>query len=535
MIKIDYICGGIENIKDFYGRQELIKEIGHRLTSGQSVSIYGERKMGKTSLLKYLFQEGIKQVLLPNPSQVIILYETFAGKQDIPVEIFLQGLYQDLSRNMNLPENQEKMDKNVFTKLLGDAHHGGKHFIFFFDEIDAASENSAFDHTFFSYLRSLADKYKVQYIIASRKSLKQLIQENNVASPFNGLFSGNLFKLEVFDQEEAEGFCRKLSRDALAGDTIAPETIIDLAGRHPFLIRLAFYHAVDLAVQSIDNRLDYNLLKSKFEKESYHAYFLDIWSHLEATERRLLKNISLKSLADRLKLSEREMIDDFKSKGLIFQDEKDNYIFFNGYFAEFVREWDIEATGPSAGATEPVDFDRKSFIKKLRKVEKTSITPAESGEKGKALEELVKDLFSAYKAYFEVRAQVRSRTSALDIHLWFKPGDDPLLKKFGEEIIVECKNWQNPVGKPEINDLAGDMVSRKCKTGILVAREGISGHGLKDAEGQRVIWYHSENNLIILVLTFKDLESIGKGKNLVDLLKDKYLELVEGKHVPAVE
>jgi hypothetical protein len=145
---------------------------------------------------------------------------------------------------------------------------------------------------------------------------------------------------------------------------------------------------------------------------------------------------------------------------------------------------------------------------------------------------LVKDLFSAYKTYFEVRARVRSRTSALDLHLWFKPGDDPLLKKFGEEIIVECKNWQKPVGKPEINDLAGDMVSRKCKTGILVTRKGITGRGFKDADGQRLIWYHSENNLIILVLTLKDLESIGKGKNLVDLLKDKYSELVEGKPVP---
>lgn len=532
MIKIDYICGGIENISDFYGRRELIEEICHRLKSWQSVSLYGERKMGKTSLLKYLFHEGIKQVSFPNPSQVIILYETFAGKQNTTEDIFLQGLYQDLSRHMNLPETQEKMDKNVFTKFLGDAHYAGKHFIFFFDEIDAASENSAFDHIFFSYLRSLADKYHVQYIIASRKSIKQLIQENNVVSPFNGLFSGSLFKLEVFKREEAEGFCRKLSRDALAGDTIEPEPIIRLAGRHPFLIRLAFYHAVNIFIKSKDNRPDYDLLKSTFEKESYHAYFLDIWSHLEPAERLLLKDISLKAPLDRLKLSEKEMIDDFKGKGLIYQDEENNYIFFNGYFAEFVREWDSEATGSAAVPVEPVDFDKESFLKKLQKVEKSSGASGEPAAKGKALEELVKDLFSAYRAYFEVREQLRSRTSALDIHLWFKPGDDPLLKKFGEEIIVECKNWHKPVGKPEINDLAGDMVSRKCKTGILVAREGITGQGFKDADGQRLIWFHSENNLIILVLTLKDLESIGKGKHLVDLLKDKYAELVDGKPAP---
>ncbi|MDQ1354721.1 MAG: hypothetical protein QG657_5030 [Acidobacteriota bacterium] len=531
MIKIDYICGGIENITDFYGRREQIDEISHRLKSGQSVSIYGERKIGKTSLLKYLFQEGIKYVPLPDPSQVIILYETFAGKQDTPVEIFFQGLYEDLSRNMNFSVNHEKMDKNVFNKFIADSHYDGKHFIFFLDEIDAASENSAFDHNFFSFLRSLADKYKVQYIIASRKSLKQLIRENNVASPFNGLFSGNLFKLEIFSPEEAENFCRKLSHDAMAGDTIDPEIIVRLAGQHPFLIRLAFYHAVNLTIKSKNNRPNYDQLKSIFEKESYHAYFLDIWSHLESTERRLLKNISLNTLPDRLKLSEKEMIDDFKSKGLIYQDEKQNYIIFNGYFTQYIREWDIEAPGPSVGAIEPPDFDKEQFSEKLQKAEKISIPPGEQKEKGKALEELVTYLFSAYKPYFEVRTQVRSRTSALDLHLWFKPGDDPQLKKLGEEIIVECKNWRNPVGKPEINDLAGDMVSRKCKTGILISREGITGHGFKDAEGQRIIWFLSENNLIILVITFKDLESIGKGKNLVDLIKDKYSELVEGSHI----
>ncbi len=35
-------------------------------------------------------------------------------------------------------------------------------------------------------------------------------------------------------------------------------------------------------------------------------------------------------------------------------------------------------------------------------------------------------------------------------------------------------------------------------------------------------------DLIILVLTFNDLESISAGKNLMALLKDKYAELVEG-------
>lgn len=128
-----------------------------------------------------------------------------------------------------------------------------------------------------------------------------------------------------------------------------------------------------------------------------------------------------------------------------------------------------------------------------------------------------------------MRHHVRTRTSSLDLHLWFKPGDDSLLKKFGDQIIVECKNWRQPVGKPEINDLAGDMVDIGCKTGIIVSRKGITGKEFKDAEGQRWGWFKSINNLIILIFTLSDMKAIEKGKNLIDLLKEKYVELVEGK------
>ena len=66
MIKIDYICTGIDNIKDFFGRQKLIDEINHRVKSGGSISLYGERKIGKTSLLKYFYQVSIREIPLPD-------------------------------------------------------------------------------------------------------------------------------------------------------------------------------------------------------------------------------------------------------------------------------------------------------------------------------------------------------------------------------------------------------------------------------------------------------------------------------------
>jgi AAA+ ATPase superfamily predicted ATPase len=528
MIKIDYICTGIDNIKDFFGRQKLIDEINHRLKSGGSISLYGERKIGKTSLLKYFYQFAIREIPLPDVQQVILVFQTFAGKQDKSPGSFLKLLYDDLKRQMNLPEEIEKMDSIIFENLISSFYHEGKRFIFFFDEIDAASGNNQFDHNFFSYLRSLAEMYKVQYITASRKSIKQLIKENNVVSPFNGLFSGNVFKLEVFAEDDAYRFCEKLSKEAMAGDTISAASIIALAGGHPFLIRLAYYHAVNLIMQSRNNRLDYDKLKLKFEKESFYAYFYDVWSHMDIDERKLLKKVSMEDVKDKLKLSQREMLENFLDNGLVLKEKNGCYSLVNSYFRELVHEWEVDGTQPEV-SEKPTAFDNEVFTEKLQRVEKSFAPPGKDAEeKGKAIEEMAAYLFTSYKHYFDVRQQVQSRTSQLDIHLWFKPGDDPLLRKFGEEIIVECKNWQNPVGKPEINDLAGDMVNRKCKTGILISRKGITGKDFKDANGQRLVWFHSEFNLIILVLSFEDMKKIEAGKNLIVLLKEKYQELVEG-------
>jgi hypothetical protein len=71
------------------------------------------------------------------PQPMAMLYSA-SGKQDTTVDIFLQGLYEVLNRNINLPVDPGKMDKSVFNKFIAESHFRGKHFIFFFDEIDQA-------------------------------------------------------------------------------------------------------------------------------------------------------------------------------------------------------------------------------------------------------------------------------------------------------------------------------------------------------------------------------------------------------------
>lgn len=528
MIRINYINTGIENIKDFFGREKLIEEIKHRLKSFQSLSLYGERKIGKTSLMKYLFQVGIREISLPGAEQVVIVYQTFAGKQNISPDQFLLLLYEELRREVNHAQKPEEMDTFHFERFIRDSFNAGKRFIFFLDELDKAPVNLGFDHNFFSFLRSLSEMYRVQYLIASRRSIKDLIFENNVVSPFNGLFSGSVFKLEVFGKDEAFEFCKKLSREAMAGNSISEDKIISLAGKHPFLIRLAYIHAINTYIESDDGKVDYEKLATVFAKESFHAYFSDVWDHMDKEERLLLRQIAENKIKDNPGLLEKDMIEDFVGRGMITLEESNKYVFLNPYFRTYVKE-----CKPESKTLEVIDeiagFDKEIFASHLKKVEEHFDLPgATADDKGKTLEDLVDYLFTSHSNYFEVKKQLSTLTASIDFHLWFKPGDDPVLQQLGNEIVVECKNWKGPVGKPEINDIAGDMVSLKCRTGILIARKGITGKEFKDAAGQRRTWFLSENNLVILVVTLDDLKTINEGKGFLHLLKEKYEELIEG-------
>ena len=113
---------------------------------------------------------------LPDASQVIIIFQTFAGKQDISPAIFLQLLYDELKKQLNVEKKSETINTYTFENFISTYYSKGKRFVSFFDELDASAENKNFDHAFFSYLRSLSETYDVQYIVASRKSIKQMIQ-----------------------------------------------------------------------------------------------------------------------------------------------------------------------------------------------------------------------------------------------------------------------------------------------------------------------------------------------------------------------
>jgi hypothetical protein len=78
-----------------------------------------------------------------------------------------------------------------------------------------------------------------------------------------------------------------------------------------------------------------------------------------------------------------------------------------------------------------------------------------------------------------------------------------LLEAFGRQFLVECKNWDRPVGVGELNHFVAKMRFHRCNCGVIFSSEGLTGHGTRQnglsyARITQLRWYQ---HLGILVST----------------------------------
>lgn len=99
--------------------------------------------------------------------------------------------------------------------------------------------------------------------------------------------------------------------------------------------------------------------------------------------------------------------------------------------------------------------------------------------------------------------------------LWFLP----------TVFLVECKNWQQPVGSQELRVLVDRLRERACTLGVLVTANGITGDAddLKAAHHQ--ISRALEDGFHVLVISLAELTPIVDRQQLVKFLLSKWMRL----------
>jgi hypothetical protein len=215
------------------------------LKDGVTVRIEGARQTGKSSLLARLFQHARDKEL----PAVYIDFQILDKRQFSDLDTLLLHLARLIASKMK-PNRQpsaywdsELGAKNKLTEFIGTEilDHIEKPLVLLFDEVDRVFEFAEYRSDFFGLIRSWHNErardrlwQRLNLVLAYSTEARELIRDGN-QSPFN---VGEVFTTSDFGAAQVR---RLNERHGSPVKEKQMNTLMNLLGGHPFLIRKALY------------------------------------------------------------------------------------------------------------------------------------------------------------------------------------------------------------------------------------------------------------------------------------------------------
>jgi len=141
--------------------------------------------------------------------------------------------------------------------------------------------------------------------------------------------------------------------------------------------------------------------------------------------------------------------------------------------------------------------------------------------KGRSLEDLVSFCFSSLPGITLIGRDIRMGSQELDLVFWNDQVFD-YFRSASPEILVECKNWEAPVGSAEIAWFLEKMRQRHVTHGFFVCRSGVTGECRDGRDGALDTLYLTlRDGLRPVVLTLDELLTVTDVPGFARLFKAK--------------
>jgi len=333
--------GPIRDRAYFFGREHEVSQALSLLGNGQSISLIGQRRIGKTSLLFHIADPEVFTRHGLRPDKHLFVYVDCGGMGGLDqpglYRVLLEEIGDALADKGQTPDQLGMLDESRpmtyrgFERALRGLVREGWKPILVLDEFDLMAHNPHLDPDFFSGLRALAAKYSIAYVTASKRPLLDLTyaDASTLSSPFFNIFAS--VRQGLFSEDVARNLLTGLaSRGEL---TFAPSTIdslLDLAGPHPLFLQIAGFHAFELG-QAADSTLsdaDLPELRTRFcasVEEHFHYY----WRNLTLEEQHTLFTLAVS------RNSQPDVIRHLEQECLILR-RAEGYDYLSSAFREFV-------------------------------------------------------------------------------------------------------------------------------------------------------------------------------------------------------
>ena len=354
----------IKDPEQFFGRAREVSKIFSRIGASrpQSISVVGERRIGKSSLLNFINHPEVRQRYLDRSETYAFAFIDLQQKRRLTLTEFFKELFALLGKetgDKSLAKQQPSFD--ALRGVLEGFRRDGRKLIVLFDEFDAITTNQAFDLEFYSFLRSIANNYDVAYVTSSARDLQELCHTQLIAdSPFFNIFT-NVF-LRAFTRSEAYELIIRPSAEAGVPLEGYARRIIEIAGYFPYFLQIACSAYFDHLSEN-EGKLDREEVEATFLDEA-KGQFRFIWDHLSDSFRRSIRE-SIEN--GRVEKEHEHIYEDLKRAGYFIQDDRGPRIFSTLFSSVISR--------PRVITTELRDTDRAAMAVHDGKTEKVVAPP----------------------------------------------------------------------------------------------------------------------------------------------------------------
>ncbi len=276
-----YHRGPIKEQRYFYGRTRETALALQMVRKGQSVSVTGPRRIGKTSLLFHLCDSSVRGENGFTPEQSLFAYINGEMLGGLPRPDVLRVMLEETADQAGQEIDVLRItDHHSFEQGIRALLKPGQQLVYLIDEFECLAKNPDLDADFFSFLRGLTVRYNIAYVTASQVPLLALVEEDGqLSSPFFNIFVPN--HLGLFSEDDARQMVRGPSQAAgieFIGD--GEDFILGLAGPHPFFLQITCFHAFEILRQ-------HSAFDDQGRRQLEEHVQADLKSHFEYFTRRL--------------------------------------------------------------------------------------------------------------------------------------------------------------------------------------------------------------------------------------------------------
>jgi len=318
---------------EFFGRGSELRELYQRVLRRQSVSLVGERRVGKSSLLNALiFQRDRPEYNIVESIRFVYMdMQSVSGCDESGIVERVLDLIED-ETGVRVGSGRRRDVEPTLKEIQA----RGMSLVLLLDEFNILTENTNIPSTFYDLLRS-AIAYRLTYVTAYREgtldALVAGLKETDGLSPFMNIFG--IMYIGPLKKDDADTLVLELSDDAgspFSADEI--DQVQRLGGYLPFYLQIAAYHAFEAKRHGA--AIDWSAVEAGFRDEALH-HLHSLWGRLSAVEQMALKARSGQS-GSVMTRSQRARADaDLRKKGILI-DENGQHRVFSSVFEQLIDD-----------------------------------------------------------------------------------------------------------------------------------------------------------------------------------------------------